>query len=80
LQEWFSSISGQFFRQNIKLNEEGKIEGWREFVTPAQLDNAYRDGPKYLTDMRKVLGIYGMDNSYAFSTDMLVFEMFVVLV
>lgn len=66
--------------QNIILKEDGTILGWREFVTPIKTNNAYRDGPLYLEDMRSLLGTYGITDTYAFSSDMLTMEMFVVLI
>jgi len=81
LAEWFASDSGQFLSTNIKLDEQtGKIEGWREFVTPIKSDNVYRDGPIYLRDLRSLLGKYGfVDESFAYSSDMLTMELYVML-
>ena len=80
LQEWFKSVTGQFLSQSVKLDADGKIIGWRDIIVPVSSDDTYEDGPKYLTDIRKLLGTYGIDDSYAYSTDMLTMEMFVVLV
>ena len=79
LSEWFASNTGQFLSENVKLDADGKIMGWREFVTPIKSENAYRDGPIYLTDLRNMLSKYGFDETFAYSSDMLTMEMFVVL-
>ena len=79
LQEWLKSASGQFFSSNIKLDDTGKIIGYKDLITPIASDDAFIDGPKYLADMRKLLGTYGIEDSYAYSPDMLTMEMFNIL-
>ena len=49
-------------------------------MTPIKLADAYRDGPTYLQDVRRLVGTYGINETYAFSSDMLTMEMFVVLI
>ena len=66
--------------QNIKFDANGKILGWRELVTPIKSDNVYRDGPAYLTDLRDLLSKFSFEETYAYSTDMLTMELFVVLI
>lgn len=79
LQEWFLTDFGRNKKKDIVMTD-GRIEGWREFVTPLKTQNMYEDGRTYLENMRRVLGTYGLGESYAFSKDMLLMEMFVVIV
>jgi len=79
LQEWFLTDFGRNKKNDIVM-EDGKISGWREYVTPIKTENLYEDGRTYLTDMRRVLGQYGIEKTYAYSKDLLTMEMFVVLV
>ena len=49
-------------------------------MTPIKSKNVYRDGPIYLKDLRNMLNKYGFeDETFAYSSDMLTMEMFVVL-
>ena len=52
LNEWFLTDLGRNQKQNIAFNEEGKITGWRQYVTPIRIDDVYIDGPNYLNDVR----------------------------
>jgi len=49
-------------------------------VTPVKIVDIYNDGPQYLKDMDLIANRYGLTETYSYSDDMLVFEMFVVLV
>ena len=49
-------------------------------MLPIKIEDIYNDGPQYLTDMQYIANAYGIDQTYSYSDDMLVQEMFVVLV
>ena len=81
LDEWFLvTDTGKNDKKNIVLDSEGKIQGWRQFVTPIKKDNTYVNGVQYLSDLDRLEGEYGITSTYSYSTDMLTYEMFVVLV
>ena len=45
MDEWFLlTDTGKNDKKNIVLDSEGKIQGWRQFVTPVKKDNEYKDG------------------------------------
>ena len=54
LQEWFETDQGRNEKPNIVLDSYGRIRGWRQFVTPIEISNSYDDGPKYMSDLRKL--------------------------
>ena len=60
--------------------DEGKLLGWRQSVETIKIDDMYEDGPKYLQDIRRLEKIYGFDDTYSYSDDMLTQEMFIVII
>ena len=52
MDEWFAvTDTGKNDKKNIVLDSEGKIQGWRQYVTPIKKDNIYLDGVQYLKDL-----------------------------
>lgn len=79
LSEWLETDLGKHKEKNFVM-KSGQLIGWREFVTPIKTENNYEDGKTYLSDLQQVLRAYGLEESYAYSTDMLTMEMFGVLI
>ena len=80
LNEWFNTDYGRNQKQDIVFEDNGQIKGWRQFITPAKIDDIYNDGPQYLVDMDILAKRYGFTNTFSYSTDMLTQEMFVGIV
>ena len=49
-------------------------------MTPIVIDNAFIDGPKYLNDLRTLAQLWGVADTYCYSTQLLDFEMYIILV
>ena len=47
---------------------------------PIKIEDIYRDGPQYLSDIDRIGINYGIEETYSYSDEMLTQEMFVVLV
>ena len=62
------------------LSEDGRIKAWTQQVSPVKIENTYVDGPKYLNDLRRIEGQWGVGTTYSWSEDMLTHEMFIVIV
>ena len=54
LQEWLQSDQGRNERDNIVLDAQEKIIGWKQFVMPIKIEDVYNEGPQYLIDMDKL--------------------------
>ena len=80
LEEWFGTDFGRNYRKDIFMDEDGVIHGYRELVTPIKTANAYEVGRAYIRDIRRLVGMYGISETYSFSEDMLTMELFVVLI
>ena len=83
--EWLETDTGKNERINLVLGEPGsededRLLGWRQFVGTKKIDDVFVDGPKYLQDIRRLEQMYGFEDTYSYSTDMLTQEMFVVII
>lgn len=72
LTEWFDTDIGRNEKNDIVLHN-GKIKGWRQFVTPNKIDDVYEDGPQYLKDIDYLCNKYGFPDTYSYSSDMLTY-------
>ena len=83
--EWLETDTGKNERINLVFGEPGsndeyRLLGWRQFVGTKKIDDVFVDGPKYLQDIRMLEEMYGFEDTYSYSTDMLTQEMFVVII
>ena len=72
--------NGRYEMRNMVRNSNGKILAWREFIRKIRIEDVYMDGKLFLKDMRMLERRYGIRETFTYSSEMLNFEQFTVLV